>query len=79
MEKEQRFKIIELPTHQVMVMKDWDEEDSTPRVLVIIFIDGVKFQPSFGYKTNSEMAKAFDKIDSSMAQQMLDGAISMLK
>lgn len=42
--KEINFRIIELPTHQILISKDFDEEEEERELLVItFFIEGLKF------------------------------------
>lgn len=68
------FKIFELPTHQVLITKDFDE-DSTPTVVISFFLDGVKLTQTMGFDTEKKRDIAFDSITESELQQILDGAI----
>jgi hypothetical protein len=78
MKKEINFKIIELPTHQVLVSKDFDaEDDDSPIFAVSFFIDGVKATYKFGYAKDSERDKYFNKFDAEQAQKLVDSTLKL--
>lgn len=58
--KEINFRIIELSEHQVLLMKDFDEEeDDKPLLVITFFLDGVKLNLKLGYDTDSRRDDAF--------------------
>lgn len=76
--KEINFKIIELPTHQVLVSKDFDDDDdSTPLMKASVFIKGVKAVQKFGYKNKKDRDSAFNKFTYVEASSMLEALIEM--
>lgn len=66
------FKIIELPERQVLVAKDWeDEEDGTvPAIKVSMFINGTKCTQTLGYADEEERDKAFAEISEEAASKL---------
>ena len=75
--KEVKFRIIELLTHQILIMKDWDEENDSSRISVIFFLDGIKVSTSFGYNDDEMRDKMFDEFSEETAQKVLDSAIEL--
>lgn len=80
MAKEQVFRIIELPTHQVLLTKDFDEveEEEKPIVSITFFIDGAKVCQKMGYETEIKRDEMFDKITEEQAQNTLDMVLKMI-
>lgn len=78
--KEINFRIIELPTHQILISKDFDEEEEERELLVItFFIEGVKVSQKFGYDNEAKRNEMFDKITNEQLQKSLDNTIKMFK
>ena len=76
--KELRFKIVELETHQVLAIKDFDEEDNnSPCLVVTLYFNGLKIRQSFGYDSEEARDEMFDLFDHEMAQNILDGMVEM--
>lgn len=75
--KEVKFKIIELPTHQILLMKDWDENDDEPIISVAFFLEGIKVIQSFGYHNEQARDDMFDQINEELAEKILNGAIQL--
>lgn len=75
--KEIRFKIIELPDYQVLVMKEWDDDDE-PRLSFVFFLEGIKVTQSLGFKTEEALQAAFDKTDAEGAKIMVDMVLETL-
>lgn len=71
--KEINFRIIELPTHQVLLSKDFDEkEDDKPLLVVSLFINGVKANFKLGFSNEKKRNKQFDTFDELRAQEFVD-------
>ena len=79
--KEINFRIIELPTHQVLISKDFDEEEVKQSYLIVItfFIDGVKISQKLGYDYKSKRNEIFDKITDEQVQKTLDNTLKLLQ
>lgn len=77
-EKITYFRIIELPTHQVLVTKDWND-DEDPIISVTFFLEGMKITQSLGYTEAEKRDGAFDKFNDKYAQAMLDMVLSAMK
>lgn len=59
--KEVNFRIIELPTHQVLLTKDFDDdEESKPLLTITFFLEGVKINQKLGY--DEEAQKTLDNV-----------------
>lgn len=73
------FKILELPTHQVLLHKDWDDYDddefSRPVIIMSFFLDGIKASYKLGYDTMKKRDDDFELFDESKAQKILDSTI----
>lgn len=70
--KEVKFRIIELPTHQVLLTKDFDQDDGSPTVTLTLFYDGVKVTQTMGFENENKRDTAFDDISPEHAQQLVD-------
>jgi len=72
--KEINFRIIELPTHQILLMRDFDNEaDEDDEILsIIFFLDGVKVDFTLNYTDEEPRDKAFFGITEERAQGFLD-------
>jgi len=81
MKKEINFRIIELPTHQVLLSKDFDneEEDSKPLLVITIFCDCVKFNNKLGYEDEEKRNDVFDKFTEKQAEAFLKGVLELLE
>lgn len=77
-EKEVNFRIIELPTHQVLLTKDFDNENDEAGLLLVItvFLDGVKVDLKLNYKDEEVRNRLFLEMTEVMAQSFLDNVIS---
>lgn len=75
-----RFKIINLKTHQILLTKDFDEdEDSTPILTIVLFLEGVKVIQKLSFKNENDLDNAFEIFTNKDAQEMLDGIINLIK
>jgi len=74
------FRIIELPTHQVLITKDFDNEQDDAEFLVVIsfFLDGVKADLKLNYSSEEKRDNIFDNISSEQVQKTVDNAISVM-
>jgi hypothetical protein len=80
MNREIKFRIIELPTHQVLLTKDFDDdEESTPLLTIEFFIEGVKCKQSLSYSTEEDRDKVFETITDEQSQSILDNVILMFE
>ena len=71
--KEVNFKIIELPTHQVLLTKDFDEEENDqPLVVITFFLDGIRLNMKLGYADEAKRDKMFSEFTEIQAQSFLD-------
>jgi len=79
MKKQIQFRIIELPTHQILITKDWDEdEDCSPILVITIFHDGIKANQKLGFDKEKKRDKAFDSFNEEHAKSMLESFLQML-
>lgn len=76
--KEVNFRIIELPTHQVLLTKDFDDdEESKPLLTITFFLEGVKVNQKLGYDDEAKRDEMFDKVTAEQVQKTLDNALAM--
>lgn len=78
--KEINFKIIELPTHQVLIQKDFDNDDNDESDLMVItfYLDGIKVKHSYGYEDSIIRDKVFNEVTEDAVQSLINNAISMM-
>lgn len=73
--KKTYFRIIELPTHQVMLSKDFDSDnDDQPTLVITFFFDGIKVCQTLGYPSDEKRDVIFDSFTDEQAQSVLDTA-----
>lgn len=76
---EKYFKIIELPTHQVLFTRDFDE-DENPTIKVSVYLDGVRIDISAGYQSEEKRDEIFENnINEEVAQAYLNSILDMLE
>ena len=76
--KEVNFRIIELPTHQVLLTKDFDDdEESKPLLTITFFLEGVKVNQKLGYDDEAKRDEMFEKVTDEQVQKTLDNALAM--
>ncbi len=76
--KEINFRIIELQTHQVLLTKDFDQDDeSKVLITVTFFLEGAKVIQKLGYSEEETRNEIFDKFTDAQAQTMLDNTLEM--
>ncbi len=78
--KEIHFRIIELPTHQVLITKDFDNDQDDAEFLVVIsfFLDGVKADLKLNYSSEENRDNIFDNISAEQVQKTVDNAINVM-
>ncbi|MES2382497.1 MAG: hypothetical protein V4538_15725 [Bacteroidota bacterium] len=80
MKKQISFRIIELPTHQVLVSKDFDQDENDKPLLVLTFnLDGLIMSVKMGYDNETDRDKYFDTISEETAQTFLNDFIKLTK
>lgn len=77
--KEVNFRIIELPTHQVLLTKDFDEDEDNPLLIITFFLDGVRVNQKLGYDNESKRDEMFDKVTAEQVQKTLDNSLAIFK
>lgn len=76
--KKVNFRIIELPTHQVLLTKDFDDDDeSKPLLTITFFLEGVKVNQKLGYDDEAKRDEMFDKVTDEQVQKTLNNALVM--
>lgn len=72
--KETYFKIVELPTHQILLEKDFDNESDEDVYLIVItfHIKDVKIKNTHGYSNEDVRNKAFEAVTDEQLQNTLD-------
>ena len=77
--KNLHFRIIELESHQVLLTKDFDNEQDDAHYLIAIsfFLDWGKASLKLNYKTEKARDEVFNKITEKEAQGMVNNAIQM--
>lgn len=72
------FKIIELPTNQVLVENDWDAENEEYLVVVTMWLFDVKIRITLGYNTQEKADSAFDTWDEKKCAEQLKNNIQYI-
>ena len=70
------FRIIELPSYQVLLTKDFDNEQDDASFLAVIsfFLENVKVELKLNYKTEEKRDNIFDSITAEQVQKTVDNA-----
>ena len=78
--KEVKFRIIELPTHQILLTKDFDNENDDAGLLLVItlFLDGVKANLKLNYKDEDKRDRIFLEMTEEQAQGFLDNVMAQV-
>lgn len=79
--KKVHFRIIELPTHQVLIQKDFDNEadDDTYLITISFFVDDAKATHKYTYEKEQNRDDMFEKITLEHVQLLVDTSIIMFK
>ena len=78
--KELKFRIIELPTHQMLLTKDFDNENDDASLLLVLtlFSDGVKVDLKLNYNSEEVRDRIFKEMSQDKAQLFLDNVLSQV-
>jgi len=79
--KENNFRIIELPENQVLLTKDFEQEEDTEDSILLtvtFFLDGIKVVNSLGYESEENRDKLFNAFTEEMAQAFINQSMNML-
>lgn len=72
-DKEKVFRIIELPTHQVLISKEYDDDDDIHQVSVSFSMKSAKISVKLGSKKGKEdRDKLFDDFSVEQAQKIIN-------
>ena len=79
--KKLHFRIIELPTHQILISKDFDNEQDEDTYLIDIsfFTENGKSTTRLSYELEEKRNQMFDKITPEQVQKTLDSALNIFK
>lgn len=76
--KNVNFRIIELPTHQILLTKDFDNDsENTPLLTVTLFLEGVKVFQKFSYHSEEARNDNFYSFTDENAQSILNSVLEM--
>ena len=71
--KEVHFRIIELPTHQVLLTKYSERgENVTPLIVITLFLNGIEMNIELKYADKRKRDKTFREFTKKKAQLILD-------
>ncbi len=81
MEKEQYFRIVELPEYQVLLEKDFDNTEDEDSLLfkITFYVDGIKICQSMGYSDEEIRDKTFSETTDEQLQILIDSTAKMFK
>lgn len=73
---EQNFRLLEVADIQVLIMKDFDEEENVSpyNIKVIFFIDGMKATHKYYYKKVAKRNEMFDSVDAKTLSTIVENA-----
>lgn len=74
--KELNFRIVELEASQVLVMKDFDEDD-IPLLCIVFFVEGAKVSQKLGFEDEGKRDYLFESIEDSQVQRIVEEAAIM--
>lgn len=74
------FRIIELSKYQVLITKDFDNEQDDAEFLVVIsfFLNGLKADLKLNYSSEEKRDNIFDNISSEQVQRTVDNSINVM-
>lgn len=76
--KQINFRIIELPDYQVLLTKDYDEEnDAAPLLGFSFFTDDVKITHDLGYKSEITRNEIFESMTEEQAQTLINHILAL--
>jgi hypothetical protein len=69
--KQIHFRIIELPDHQVLLTKSWDDDEGAPVLLVTFFLEGLQVTQTLSYLREEDRDKIFDTFADKDAEEIV--------
>lgn len=77
--KEINFRIIELENHQVLLQKDFDNEDDELKDLLIVtfYLEGIKVTNSYGYENEQNRDNLFNNLTNEQAQSIVNNSLNL--
>ena len=78
--KNLHFRIIELPLHQVLLTKDFDNDQSDAEFLVVIsfFVENMKVDLKLNYSSEEKRDNIFNSISPEQVQKTVDNAVNTM-
>jgi hypothetical protein len=75
------FRIIETETHQVLLTKDFDndDEDNSPLLVITFFLDGVKVSQKLGYDSEKVRDRVFHEITMEQVSETVNSTAKMFR
>lgn len=77
--KEINFKIIELDNYQVLVEKDYDDEENLDLLVIKFFIQGMKVCQKLGFDSEEKRDDAFERITKEQVEATVLSTEKMFK
>lgn len=76
--KEINFRIIELENYQMLLEKDFDEEEEMEQLKIIVYIKGLRIEQKHSYDDEKLRDKVFEEYTDAQAQEMINALKKML-
>lgn len=73
------FRIVELPTAQVLISKDFDSDEEKPLIAITFYFEGVRTVQSFGYDDEEKRDEMFLKITDEQIKDTFDRTSKMFQ
>lgn len=74
MKKEIYFRIIELENHQVLLQKDYEEEEDLHNLIITFHLKSCCIKQTHGFKSENARDKAFETYTHEQAQKNIDSS-----
>ena len=69
--KEVKFRIIETLTHQVLIEKEFDDDEQLPSIGIAFHLEGVKVKMTMGFKNEHLQGEAFESFSEETANKFI--------
>lgn len=71
---ELNFRIVETPSHQVLLQKDFDNEDEENYYVleIVFFINGIKASQKMSFNSEEKRNNAFDKMSNELIFKIVE-------